>query len=82
MEDINQILDEQQKELERIRSGRRGRKWDNNKIRKVLNILFMALALVGVVLYFFYPEYKYESMMIIAFGMLLKIVEFFLRFMF
>ena len=80
MEDVNEMLSQQQKELERIRH-KRGGKTNTEAIRKVLNILFLVLALIGVVLYFCLPDKHIYGLAIIAAGMLLKIAEFFIRFM-
>ena len=82
MEDVNDILAEQQRELERIRS-KRNRGMNTEKVRQVLNFAFLVLALVGIVLYFYLPSDKHiYGMSVIAASMLLKIVEFFIRFMF
>ncbi|MBO4613391.1 MAG: hypothetical protein J5671_09545 [Bacteroidaceae bacterium] len=81
MEDANQMLAEQQKELERIR-GKRGGKTNTDGLRKVLNVLFLVIACVGLFVYFMYPEKHLYGMFIIAIGMLLKIVELFIRLMF
>ena len=51
-------------------------------VRKVLNVLFLVLALVGIVLYFSKPDQHVYGMTIIAIGMVVKIAEFFIRFMF
>ncbi len=81
MEDINDILAEQQRELERIRK-KRGGNHDTESIRRVLNILFLILALIGVILYFAYPDHRLWGMSVIGAGMVVKIIEFFIRFMF
>lgn len=52
------------------------------KIRNILNWTFMALFAVAVIVYFMWPEQR-TLFFCLGFGaMLLKIVEFFLRFMF
>ena len=81
MEDVNEILAEQQRELERIRR-KRNRKMDTSAVRQVLNIIFLILALIGIVLYFSFPDKHVMGMAVIAVGMLVKIAEFFIRFMF
>ena len=81
MEDANKMLEEQQHELERIR----GKKWnyvDLEKLRKLLNIAFLALALIGLVLYYCYPNNRVWGLTVLAVGMILKVFEFFIRFMF
>ena len=81
MEDINEMLAEQQQELERIRS-KRSSHVDTDAIRKVLNIAFLVLALTGVVLYFLLPEKRSLSLLFIGIGMMLKVIEFLIRFLF
>ena len=81
MGDDNDILAEQQRELERIRKKRHHR-GNMEGVRKVLNVLFLVLALVGIVLYFSKPDQHIYGMTIIAIGMVVKIAEFFIRFMF
>lgn len=56
----------------------------NNRenVRNILNTLFMLLALVGVVVYFAFPAHHIIGIVIIGIGMVLKIAEFFIRFMF
>ncbi len=81
MEDVNEMLAEQQRELERIR-GKRGNKFDATKIRQILNVLFLILAVAGLIVYFFMPEGKHMGWILIGIGMILKIAEFFLRFLF
>lgn len=50
--------------------------------RKILNIVFMIGAVATVIIYFAMPEHR-GLFMCVGFGaMLVKIVEFFLRFMF
>lgn len=51
-------------------------------VRKILNIIFMGCAVAGLILYFARPENHLTGMAVIAVGMVFKIVEFFLRFLF
>lgn len=51
-------------------------------IRKWLNVLFIISAAIGLVLYFAVPENRILGLCIIGTGMFLKIIEFFLRFLF
>ena len=51
-------------------------------VRRVLNIIFLVCAVVGLILYFALPERHILGMSIIAAGMFLKIVGFLLRFLF
>jgi len=80
--DINEELAQQEKELERIRNKRRGGNMDTEKVRKVLNVIFLILAAIGVILYFVMPEKRLYALAIIGLSMVFKIIEFFLRFMF
>lgn len=74
-------LEELEAEVQRIRA-KRNRGFDREKVRKVLNTLFLLLAGVGLVLYFFVyqPGERMPSLYLIGAGMLLKIIEFVLRF--
>lgn len=55
---------------------------NREEIRNTLNTVFMLLALVGVVVYFTVPAHHIIGLAIIGVAMILKIVEFFIRFMF
>lgn len=81
MEDINEMLAEQQRELERIRK-KRNRGASKERVRMVLNCVFLILAIIGLVIYFSGPEKHVNGLMIVGIGMLFKIVELFIRFMF
>ena len=74
-------LEELEAEVQRIRA-KKQRGMDRDKLRKILNVLFMAGALIGLVLYFFvYKEgERMPALYIIAAAMVLKIIEFVLRF--
>ncbi len=76
---MNKMLEEQQKELERIRS-KRSKGMDTAALRKVLNIIFFILAVVGLALYFI-KDYRDVGIVIIVIGMVVKLIEFFIRFM-
>ncbi len=76
-EEIEKLLEE---------SGRKGRKehhrgLSRDKIRNLLNMLFLAGAAIGIILYFALPESRFTGLSVIGIAMLLKIIEFFLRFM-
>lgn len=81
MGNSNDILAEQQRELERIRR-KRSHAGNMDSVRKVLNIAFLVLAFAGVVLYFYQPERHAIGWSLIGIGMGLKVIEFFIRFMF
>lgn len=55
---------------------------DRDNVRAILNTLFMILAIIGLILYFCYPSHHIYGLAVIAVGMVLKIAEFFIRFMF
>jgi len=80
MGDVNKMLEEQQRELERIRSKRR-KGIDTDKVRNVLNIIFLALAVIGFILYF-QKDYRDTGIIVIVIGMVVKVAEFFIRFLF
>ena len=69
-------LDEQ---VERIRRKRQS-KTDHTRIRQILNSVFLLLAAIGLVVYFWDNNHHVYALVIIGVGMLLKIVEFFIRF--
>ena len=68
-----------EEQVERIRR-KRNRHFDNEKVRMVLNTLFLILAATGLVMYFFGGENHTTPLIVIAIGMLFKVVEFVLRF--
>ncbi|OKZ23732.1 MAG: hypothetical protein BHV77_07200 [Bacteroides sp. 43_108] len=86
-EDIDKIIadaleeDKKKKHKSRIKSG----KGSSDGIliaRKILNIVFMIGFVAAIIIYFVYPDNK-PLFFCVGFGaMLLKITEFFLRFMF
>lgn len=77
-EEIEKILEESGRKARREHGG--GLSRDN--VRRVLNLLFLAGAAVGLVLYFALPEGRNTGLAVIGVSMLLKIAEFFVRFMF
>lgn len=74
-------LEELEAEVQRIRA-KRNRGIDREKLRKILNVLFMIGATVGLILYFFVFKEgeRMPALYIIGGAMLLKIIEFVLRF--
>lgn len=56
--------------------------FDVEKVRALLNIIFIICAVIGIIVYFAYPEQRLLGMGTIGVGMIFKVVEFFLRFLF
>ena len=67
-----------EEQVERIRR-KRARSHDYTRARMVLNTLFLALAAVGLGMYFFGSSDHVPALCVIAAGMVLKVVEFILR---
>ncbi|MBR4516326.1 MAG: hypothetical protein IKO60_02910 [Bacteroidaceae bacterium] len=67
-----------EEQVERIRRKRSGQH-DRTKARTVLNTLFLALAAVGLAIYFFGGENHVPALIVIAIGMAFKVIEFILR---
>lgn len=55
---------------------------DREEVRNALNTVFMLLAIIGVVLYFAVPAHHVIGLVVIGVAMVVKIAEFFIRFMF
>ena len=55
---------------------------DREALRNNLNTVFLLLALIGVVLYFAFPAHHIIGWAVIGIALLVKVVEFFVRFMF
>lgn len=78
-QDVNEMLRKQQEEVERIRARRsRGSGAVKRTLRTVLNVLFLAAAVVGFIFYF-QDEYHDTGLLIIIAGMVLKVLEFLIR---
>ena len=56
--------------------------FDVEKVRALLNIIFIICAVIGIIVYFAYPEQRLIGMGTIGVGMIFKVVEFFLLFLF
>ena len=67
-----------EEQVERIRR-KRARRFDSTKARTVLNTVFLVMAAVGLVMYFFGSENHQAALIVIAVGMAFKVVEFILR---
>ena len=67
-----------EEQVERIRK-KRAKGYDSTKVRAVLNVLFLILAAVGLVMYFFGSENHVPALIVIAIGMMFKVTEFVLR---
>lgn len=55
---------------------------NREEVRNTLNTIFMLLAIVGVVLYFAMPTHHIIGLIVIGVALIIKIAEFFIRFMF
>ena len=67
-----------EEQVERIRK-KRARRFDNTKVRMVLNFLFLIFAVVGLCMYFFGSPNHVPALIVIAIGMVFKVIEFVLR---
>ncbi len=67
-----------EEQVARIRK-RRAKGHDYGKARTILNTLFLALAAVGLTMYFFGGENHMPALIVIAIGMMFKVIEFILR---
>ena len=78
---IAQAVSESKKQSRWHRPGR-GREGTVTRVRNVLNVVFMLGFLAAVVVYFAFPEQK-TLFFSVGFGaIVIKLLEFFLRFMF
>ncbi len=55
---------------------------NREEVRNILNTVFMLLALIGVVVYFAVPAHHIIGIVIVGVAMVVKVAEFFIRFMF
>ena len=67
-----------EEQVERIRK-KRAKQFDKTKLRVALNVLFLLLAAIGLAMYFFFDTNNVTALLVIAVGMLFKVVEFILR---
>lgn len=67
-----------EEQVERIRKKRAGHH-DKGKAKVILNTLFLALAAIGLAMYFFGEDDHTQALIVIAIGMVFKVVEFILR---
>ncbi|MBQ0049956.1 MAG: hypothetical protein KBT12_06960 [Bacteroidales bacterium] len=74
-------LEELEAQVAKLRA-KRNRGIGREKLRAVLNVVYLLLAVVGLVLYFFVFKdgEKLPALYVVGAGMLLKIIEFVLRF--
>lgn len=68
-----------EEQVERVRRKRRKHN-DYTQLRKWLNIIFLTLAAVGLVWYFTTSGSRLPALGVISAGMLVKIVDFYVRF--
>lgn len=76
-EEIEKLVEESAHQARKQRKGP-----STDQIRKVLNTLFLILALIGIICYFAIPDNRWIGIGIVGGGMILKVIEFFIRFMF
>lgn len=55
---------------------------DRNTVRMILNTIFMIGAIASVIIYFAFPDERGLFTIVIMSSLVVKIVEFFIRFMF
>lgn len=67
-----------EEQVERIRK-KRAKQFDKTKIKTALNVLFLLLAAIGLAMYFFFDTNHVTALLVIALGMLFKVIEFILR---
>lgn len=80
MTSVSDQLRNQEEEIMRIRN-KRNRKFNTEGVRKFLNIAFLIVAAIGCVLYFVMSENHIPGMVVITAGMILKVIEIFMRIM-
>lgn len=81
--DASEMLRRQEEELQRIRDKRNRPGLGVSKVtlRRVLNVVFFALAVAGLALYYFMPQHKETGFLLIIIGMGIKIIEYLIRFL-
>jgi hypothetical protein len=68
-----------EEKVERIRR-KRQRDTDHTHIRQILNSVFLLFAAIGLAMYFLTDRNHTYALVVIGVGMILKIVEFYIRF--
>lgn len=68
-----------EEQVERIRN-KRNRNTNKNKIQKILNTVFLILATIGLVCYFYNDNNRLLGLSIIGISLIVKIFEFIIRF--
>ncbi len=81
--DASEMLRQQEAELQRIRNKRNRPRLSINKtkLRRILNIVFVVLAVVGLALYYFMPQHKDTGFVLILVGMGIKVLELLIRYL-
>lgn len=69
-----------EEQVERIRNKRK-RFHDTTRLRAILNTIFLLLAAVGLVAYFWDDQHHSFALITISVGMLVKVAEFLVRFL-
>lgn len=67
-----------EEQVARIRE-RRARRFNSTKVRTALNAVFLALAAIGLAMYFLGGNNHVPALCVIAAGMLFKVAEFIIR---
>ena len=76
-EEIEKLVEESAAQARKRRKGP-----STEQIRQILNTLFLIAAVVGIICYFAIPENRWIGLGIVGSGMILKVIEFFIRFLF
>lgn len=68
-----------EEQVQRIRA-KRNRHADKYRIRQMLNAAFLIISAIALVLYFCTDNFHFQALVILAVALVIKCVEFFVRF--
>ncbi len=68
-----------EEQVARIRAKRNGG-FNRDKLRTILNTIFILGAIIGLAIYFLQPESRINGLYIIGASMIVKVIEFVVRF--